>query len=358
MFEIQDYLSAKTRVRALAVWALAASPIAPAMAQKYTLVPLPFDQTEYFASNTRGINNANQVVGSLDLPSYDGASNAVIWNEVGNNIFAATNLAEVTNTAGVANGLAINDQGEVVGENYVGYEYPFGPVQAAIFTPTVAYTLDSAGYENSSAFGINDNGVIAGYSTGNVHSSGRAIQYPVVWMPHEESPTFLETLGGTGGTANAINDAGQVAGYAQLRGDVSGHAVIWNSGVATDLGTLGGTYSVANAINATGQVAGWADTSAGVQDAVIWDGAAKSDLGPGAATAINKYGQAVGTTPNGPALWAYGRTIYLNDLIPSSSGVTLVQPNGINDCGWIVVDGVSSANVSYVLIPVDSYPGC
>jgi len=81
------------------------------------------------------------------------------------------------------------------------------------------------------------------------------------------------------------------------------HAFVWSNGTMTDLGTLGGNFSAGNAINASGEVVGSAQTSAGISDAVLWNGSTMTDLtttalsglsSPGVA-AINDSGQIVGT---------------------------------------------------------------
>ena len=53
--------------------------------------------------------------------------------------------------------------------------------------------------------------------------------------------TNLGTLGGTVSNANGINNRGWLAGYANLTGDQTSHAVLWQKGAKiVDLGTLGG----------------------------------------------------------------------------------------------------------------------
>jgi probable HAF family extracellular repeat protein len=337
------------------------------MAQQYTLVVLNTNLAATASTLSAGINNARQVAGTDYL--FSGPSNAAVWNGV-----ALTDLGQLPNTSGFAGANAINNHGVVVGWDISagpqGYQtYPYGATFAAIFSAAGATPLASIGYLNDSANGINDYDEIVGFSQGNDQSGGKSITYPVIWT--HGSPTALPTLGGTSGSASGINNAGQVAGYAQLAGDAVSHAVIWNSGVPTDLGTLGGTNSAATAINAGGQVVGWADTSSGAQDATIWNGTTATDLGPGIANAVNKYGQAVGQSSSNlgistAMLWENGHSIDLTALIPVAVGVTLDKANGINDCGWIVADGIgplyNTGTNSFLLIPVPDrtkpIPGC
>lgn len=53
--------------------------------------------------------------------------------------------------------------------------------------------------------------------------------------------TNLGTLGGTVSNANGINNKGWLAGYANLTGDQTSHAVLWQKGTKiVDLGTQNG----------------------------------------------------------------------------------------------------------------------
>ncbi len=69
----------------------------------------------------------------------------------------------------------------------------------------------------------------------------------------------------------------------------------------TDLGTLGGTTSYARSLNNVGQIVGWAETSAGSQQAFIWQNGQMRPLHPiagataGDAWSINDNGTVVGT---------------------------------------------------------------
>ena len=76
--------------------------------------------------------------------------------------------------------------------------------------------------------------------------------------------TNLGALGGTSSVGNGINNKGWVTGQANLRGDQTGHAFLWQkrSGM-TDLGTLGGPNSSVNwpVKDDRGLIAGVSDTS-------------------------------------------------------------------------------------------------
>lgn len=73
----------------------------------------------------------------------------------------------------------------------------------------------------------------------------------------------LSSLGGTDGSGNSINNQSLVAGYSTVEGDTARHATLWLYGFKFDLGTLGGPNSnVAWPVkNTRGLIAGIAQTS-------------------------------------------------------------------------------------------------
>src|SRR3990170_6856797 len=72
----------------------------------------------------------------------------------------------------------------------------------------------------------------------------------------------LGTLGGTYSFAYGINNSGQVAGFSTTIADGTYHAFIWDAvNGMQDLGTLGGSESQAIGINDSGQVVGHSDDS-------------------------------------------------------------------------------------------------
>lgn len=115
--------------------------------------------------------------------------------------------------------------------------------------------------------------------------------------------TDMGTLGSDFRTkAVAINSRGQVVGNSTTP-EQRPHAFLWERGVMTDLGTLGGTDSVAYSINAAGQVVGGASLagqSSPVEHAFLWERGAMRDLGTlggtiSTAIRINDAGQVTGT---------------------------------------------------------------
>lgn len=85
--------------------------------------------------------------------------------------------------------------------------------------------------------------------------------------------TRIGTLGGSESVALGINNLGQVVGQANVDGDGSAHAYVWQAGVITDLGSLfGGGNSAAQGINNHGEVVGWSETMTGARNAMYWHG--------------------------------------------------------------------------------------
>lgn len=95
---------------------------------------------------------------------------------------------------------------------------------------------------------------LAAQNTGNQNNGYTHVRYAVI---------VLSTLGGTAGVGNSVNNKGLVAGAANLTGDRTEHAALWQNGSITDLGTLGGPDSFVNSPvkNDSGEIAGFAETS-------------------------------------------------------------------------------------------------
>lgn len=151
--------------------------------------------------------------------------------------------------------------------------------------------------------------------------------------------TMLDSLGGSKSFARAINNRGQVVGASQTS-DNSVRAVIWNGAAVSELGTVNGEFSVAYDINNAGQVVGYMSRS-GIPYPATWSGASGTYLeapaGGGVAYAINASGLITGTrelvlnTADLATLWTGGTFSDLGTL-----GGAKRVPAGINEAGDIV----------------------
>jgi probable HAF family extracellular repeat protein len=265
---------------------------------------------------------------------------------------------------------AINDHGQIVG-------VAEGPViieQANVW-------LVSGGEQLlgdrilTAAVAINNSGLAVG-SQGDLHGASTA----VVWRVQDNSTTLLPALfendEGPGAAATAINAEGDIAGSSQTATFV--HAVLWHSGIPTDLGILpDGLSSEATGINSEGEVVGTSDVDNGTaRHAFLYRRGSMVDLGNlandpklnSSASGINDRGEIVGmsdvrlTADNSIAQRAFvyssGKMLNLTFQIESQSPlfgkVRLTQATAINCKGWITANGFDATNMenhAYLLIP-------
>jgi probable HAF family extracellular repeat protein len=174
--------------------------------------------------------------------------------------------------------VAINNHGVVAG-----YTYEVSPghfIEAVTWSAagTTAVVLPAVGGANlrSSAYGINDRGVIVGYSQSG---AGAPTNYPfhaTLWGPGATAPTDLGALpGGEYSRANGVNAAGVVVGVSATGTSGEQDAVLWRRGKngwrIVPLPQLpGGNSSEATAVNDDGDVVGEASTADGQGVAVRW----------------------------------------------------------------------------------------
>lgn len=209
-----------------------------------------------------------------------------------------------------ARAYAINNSSQIVGVSR-----PAAGPQRATYWEKISQTawsihqLSAApGETQSGAAGINDRGVIAGwtYSVGNDGD-------PVRWLSPASAP---QNLGAFGMEAGGINFAGQIVGTkpvpATAEFEWTTHGFLWDNGVVTDLGDLGGRQSQAFRINSAGDIVGYSRiipfpngrTRAVVWKAGVWkaDGITVLPMLPGGtgdamARNINDAGVIVGQSP-------------------------------------------------------------
>jgi probable HAF family extracellular repeat protein len=235
--------------------------------------------------------------------------------------------------------LAINDHTEVVGYGDGGF---LGGVTHAFLWTESAGLQDIgtiSGDDESTAYGINNLGVIVGLSNSS------AANHAFLRMPGGTMHD-LGNLGGTIATAYGINNSNEVVGYSYLTGNTAYHAFLWTAAEGMqDLGTLGGDLSYGYAINGSGEIVGWSNLTPGgtVAHGFLWTKAGgMQDIGilPGgnftSPSAINAAGEVAGTCDgalrNTAFMWTQSGGI---ERLGTGSGSVA---NGINDAGVIVGD--------------------
>lgn len=298
----------------------------PASAVQYKLKNFYY-MGAYGWAQARKINDNRIVMGyskAVNAPFiYDGTSGSI------------QTLGQFPNAA-ATEGIGLNSSGHIVGSALVNGNGGY---------PT-AFLFDGVAYRDlgpGSARAINDNGDIAlaaSATTMTPPGSGILLQ--------GETRTLLGTLGGTTSTPNDINNAGVIVGKANLPGDASGHAFVYQNGAMSDLGTLGGKDSVATALNEQGQVIGYASTAEGQDHAFLYENGAMKDLGTlgGSASAaydINERGQIVGMSLDQANSLSMA-FIYENGVMTDLNSLIINKENnppfsralGINNLGQIV----------------------
>lgn len=314
------------------------------------------------------INNLGDVVGCSDTQTSYGypctglvaGQHAFYWSQSG----GMKDLGTLSG-ATVSGAIGINDSGIVVG---------YSNVKGKLATDFVAVQWSSTGAisklgtltggSSSSAFEVNSSGEIAGdsfLSSGLVNATS--------WT--NKKIKNLGALKGAIFTAGLdINDNGEIVGESVFSygPPFTSHGFRWNGSTMTDLGTLsGGVTSIANAINTSGIIVGQSDGSntSGHWHAVKWDTTEKiKDLGVlkggtySIAFAINDSNVVVGyanTSNNAPhaIVWtSSGGMKDLNSLIAANSGWTLINANAINNVGQITGYGsIGGYNHAFVLTP-------
>lgn len=206
-----------------------------------------------------------------------------------------------------------------------------------------AYTaidLGTLGGSSSGAYGINNSGVIVGFSA----SEGSNLRHATRFDP-DGTRTDLGTLGGTESFAHAINDFGQAAGQSWIAGNSATHATRFNTdGTLSDLGTLGGANSAAYSINNSGDIVGYAQNASNVSLSTRFNSnGSRTDLGTLGGTYSGAYGinnarQIVGMSslPGNGANTAtlFGSSGQLSDL--GTLGGSTGTANAINENSQIV----------------------
>jgi probable HAF family extracellular repeat protein len=245
--------------------------------------------------------------------------------------YVAIDLGTLKNGSARIHG--VNASGQAVGAS----GYPHGAETHAFFWQQQGGIRDLGilpGGDYSSAFAINDSGVVAG--TSNTATSTHAF----TWTPAQGLRDIGTLPGATASAALAINNQGQIVGSSGV------HAALWTATGIQDLGTLGGATSEAHGINNLGAVVGVSDTSSGPH-AFLWQNGAMQDLGvlPGDSSSradhINDAGMVVGASEGSGGVRAFVWTSS-GGMQPLGSDGTYSEAFGINNAGQVVGEIASS----------------
>ncbi len=319
-------------------------------------------------SNARDINEKGEIAGTSNATGWQ--NKAVKWTAKGNIIdlgfLPGTNVS-------LANG--INNRGDVVGYcGYavpLGTSFLTLPYRAVMWTAKgdIVNLGTLPGTNGSVATAINDNRDVVGYAglyrtmtTPSYTYTTFVIYHAFLWTAKDGMKDIGTLPGGNMSSAFDINNNGQIVGYSNGTNALPQHAVMWTrKGAITDIGTLqGGNTSIARGINENGQVVGssnWGSTIS--QQAFLWT--AKHGMKPlgwfpggnmSYATAINNNGQIVGYgnqygisgVINHAFLWTAKEGFKDLGTLP---GQNASMANGINDNGQIV----GQSYISYTSAP-------
>ena len=191
--------------------------------------------------------------------------------------------------------LGINDTGLIVGYSETQPDAPLGgPIHAFVWDGAMHDLGVAAPGDNSLAFGVNATGLIVGVSGA----------LPVFWSDRVIHGLPLPP-GHLSGNARAVNDQGVIVGETRTfepPGITMTHATVWENGVPRVLPPLpGARFTGATDLNERGQIVGFsAFTESGLLHAVLWDGGTVRDLGAlegdffSGTDSINEEGQVLG----------------------------------------------------------------
>jgi probable HAF family extracellular repeat protein len=316
------------------------------------------DATGYGVNIPAGINNKGQVAGSsiyYDKKGIDKGLHAFLGSPEPKDIHPGSS-GFVTSEAN-----AINDNGQAAG---IGRLYKNGMdkgLSLLLWTKGKAKNLSSP---VDFVTAMNNSGQVVG------NTSDQLGYYAFIWF--NDKLQYTGSLGVDSGGfgesfAIGINDKGEVIGYSSKFDSagnwLGGHAFLWVNGVMQDLGALsidpdGVGYSFPVAINVTGEIIGFGYVFDGYdykgQHAIMWLNGKLTDMGvlgidaygteSSYPNAINATGQIVGYSSyseNGVAkgdrafIYQNGKMLDLNTLLPATSLWVLDNGMAINDQGQI-----------------------
>jgi probable HAF family extracellular repeat protein len=244
-----------------------------------------------------GINNAGQVVGT----SLDANLNATGFvYSAGNFTFLA-----VPGAAGGSDANGINNNGDIAGD----YNDADGFAHGFLRIGGVFSTLDST------AYGLNDKGMVVGASFGSTHHAAGYVLFNGVSTP-------IVVPGARDTYAFGINNPGDVVGTSVVPGTSSGFLL--HDGVLTSFRAPGAFFTEAHGINDAGTIVGFSNDNNQSSGFVLNGGVFTTIRVPGALDTfvygINEAGTLVGfyDTADG------GLHAFIATSVPEPSSALLV----------------------------------
>jgi probable HAF family extracellular repeat protein len=304
-----------------------------------------------YSSVGQGINASGQVTGYSQ--GTDFTIHAFLYS--GGSMADLGNLGDSFSV-----GTGINASGQVTGYS-AGTDHN---IHAFLYSGGSMTDLGTLGGSSSNGFGMNDYGQVTGTSLmpdTNVHAF---LYTPGTGMVDLNS-LLPSGSGWTLITGNGINNSGQVTGY-YYTATSSIDAFLYSLGFVYDLGTLGGNQTIGQGINGFGEVTGFSYTTGNsIFHAFLYSGGSMTDLGTlgggysnglgiNNSRQVTGYSYTTGNSAQHAFLYTPGTgMVDLNSLLPSGSGWTLINGNGINDAGQITGDGLNpnGADHAFLLSP-------
>jgi probable HAF family extracellular repeat protein len=338
--------------------------------------------------------------------------------------YVITDLGDLPGGDNFSYAVGLNNTGQVVGVSDTAFGGPFGDSGYHAFfwqagSPMIDLGKLPGGYDMSRATGVNDVGLVVGYSTANMTTYFRGFTWHRVtnqmqdigtvaggvayyaatgvnnsghiamenwtenggrydaylWVNGQWTPVPDHVAGAHFTISSAIGGSDAIVGGSGTNGNDL-HAFLWTFDHGTrDLGVLsGGSRSWANSLSESGVVVGYSLISESAQHAFRWnDVEGMRDLGAlyggsSEAFGVDNAGRVVGssTLPDGSdtraSIWLNdGTVVYLGDLLVNGSGwLHLRAANAINSAGQIVGNGtLTNGDVhAFLLTPVACYANC
>jgi uncharacterized membrane protein len=256
----------------------------------------------YWAPSSSSFNLIDATVGSTELGKGNAAGDWAehfdfprVWLVSGENSWSPTTLAPLGSIAVIPN--AINASRVVVGRSSAGPVRWQDPYSSPVLLPLPSISGIDASSAN--AWGINASGDIVGSVR---TSSGKTISYALLWTNSGQSVSVLPLAPGSSSqSATGINDSGVIVGYSSGKGGGGTYPTRWTpngNGYTISALTTSTDANLAGSVNSCGRAVG-AISGKGY----VWDASGALTLLPllpgaseASATAINDAGTVVGQT--------------------------------------------------------------